>query len=194
MLLRPCLADNWGLNDKNELPAESSENRIIKWCSDTDENNSRYASANIKVSGFHPCGLIVSSDVCDGENNKILGTPKSGIFKQCSPSQSREEKKTKTNQGLSYTELKELKAAMKKAAKKQNSDPEIQLQILTDQLLAYFMGEDKDKKLQNLSNPEELKKLTQSFVEKLEQALPMLDPQSKKLIEPLLKNLKQGKY
>jgi hypothetical protein len=196
--------DNWSINEKLELPPEQSENRIIKWCDNETGKNIRFSSANIEIKGYHPCGAIVSTDTCDENNNKILGNPKSGIFKSCEKNQNNYQDNSegqssngqKSYTGLNHSELKELKFAMKKAAEKQNSSPEVQLQILADQLLANFF-DNSDKNNQNLSkllNTTDPQKMMDSMISKLEKSLPLLDQDTRKLVEPLLKNLKKGKY
>lgn len=199
LLAGPCFADNWSINNKNEHPPEVDENRIIKWCDDVTGKNIRYSSANIKISGYHPCGNIVSSNTCDAENNKILGNPKTGIFKECGPSSIKNSPSSSSSSSiepLSHKELKDLKSAMKKAADTHNSDPEVQLQILTDKLLANFMGNSgsNEKDLSKLINVNDTQKIMEELMSKLEKSLPQLDPQTKKLVEPLLKNFKKTKY
>lgn len=193
---RVCIADdNWSINEKSELPPVSDENRIIKWCDDKTNKHIRFSSANIAIKGYHPCGTIVNTETCDAEGNKILGKPKSGIFKSCekkSAGQSSSNQEDPANPGLSHSELKELKHAMKEAAEIQNSDPEVQLQILADQLLASFTGGDKD--LMNLANTRDPQKLMDTMTSRLEKSLPLLDEDTRKLVEPLLKNLKKAKY
>ena len=195
----PCYAENWGMNGKNELPPASNENRIIKWCDDQRGENIRFSSANIKVKGYHPCGSIVSSSRCDGEGNKVLGNPKSGIFTDCKDKKndsviSQPSDSNSSVKPLSHSELSQLKSVMKKAADKQNAEPEVALQMLADKLMATFMGAGQEKDLLKTLTSQDTQKMMQEFMSKLEKSLPQMDPESRKFVEPILKNFQKSKW
>lgn len=77
--------DGWGVDPKKEHPPVSSQNRIIRWCAN-EGSKERFASANLAVEGFHPCGELNTPVSCDPVGKRLIG--KNGqppeIYKDCS--------------------------------------------------------------------------------------------------------------
>lgn len=78
-LVTPCClptslhADQWAVGEAREHEPASPENRIIKWCNESS-NKTRYASANIKLAGWQPCGKLLASKTCDASGNRMIST------------------------------------------------------------------------------------------------------------------------
>jgi len=191
-------ADNWSFNNKKNLPAQKDENRIIKWCDKETGKKTRYASANVELAGYKPCGAIKSIDVCDANGNKFLGdVPKKGIFTQCSSGEIVKDGETIIgndttivfdNKGLSD---KELEREIKKVAKAHNSDPDIQMQMLADNVIKGFFGKD-NKDLMSLMDQKNRKELFKKFVPILENYIKILDQDTQKAIKPLIEHVKKN--
>lgn len=62
--------DSFALN-RPALPPSSAENRIIKWCADRG-THTRYASANIQLRGYTPCGEVKTAMSCDSVGNRMI--------------------------------------------------------------------------------------------------------------------------
>ncbi len=191
-------AENWSFNDKQNLPAQKDENRIIKWCDKETGKKTRYASANIELAGYKPCGAIKSIDVCDANGNKFLGdTPKKGIFTQCRSEEivSRETIKNDetiiSNNSSSGLSDRELEREIKKVAKAHNSDPDVQMQLLADNVIKGFFGKD-NKDLMGLMDQKNRKELFKKFVPILENYIKVLDKDTQKAITPLIEHVKKN--
>ena len=192
-----CHADNWSLNEKKALPAEKDENRIIKWCDKETGKKIRYASANIALAGYKPCGAIKSIDVCDENGNKFLGqVPKKGIFSKCSAPLIKDEIKTNTEEDLASEnfsedlDLNQLKKEIKKVEEIHNSDPEVKMQILADNLMKGFFGKG-NKNLADLLDKKKQKEMFKQFVPMLESYMKLLDKDTQDAIKPLIEHIKK---
>ena len=62
--------DSFALN-RPALPPSSAENRIIKWCADVG-THVRYASANIQLKNYSPCGEVKTAMSCDAVGNRMI--------------------------------------------------------------------------------------------------------------------------
>ncbi len=63
--------DTFALN-RPTLPPSSAENRIIKWCAESG-THTRYASANIQLKGYAPCGEVKTAvRTCDAVGNRMI--------------------------------------------------------------------------------------------------------------------------
>ena len=62
--------DSFALN-RPALPPSSAENRIIKWCAEKG-THTRYASANIQLKGYSPCGEVKTAMSCDAVGNRMI--------------------------------------------------------------------------------------------------------------------------
>jgi len=68
----PCLAENeWTVEGNQDLPPTNPENRIIKWCK-LDGSHVRFASANLKLKGYEPCGKLTSHTSCDAGGTRMI--------------------------------------------------------------------------------------------------------------------------
>ncbi len=68
----PASAEDWTSNQGRVLPPTSAENRIVKWC-EKDGDKVRYASANLEIKGFAPCGTVATAANCDATGNRYIG-------------------------------------------------------------------------------------------------------------------------
>ena len=201
-----CHADNWSINQKKALPGEKDENRIIKWCDKETGKKVRYASANIALKGYEPCGSIKSVDVCDENGNKFLGqVPKKGIFSQCNAPLVKEQEVNDqsetdftntegTNSKESFSDddisLNELKREIKKVEEIHNSDPEVKMQILADNLMKGIFGKG-NKNLADLLDKKKQKEMFKQFVPILESYMQLLDKDTQKAVKPLIEHVKK---
>lgn len=78
-VLVPCFAglstavaadEEWSL-DGQQYPPTPPENRIIRWCS-ADGAKERFASANIRLDGYEPCGQLRAHATCDAAGTKLF--------------------------------------------------------------------------------------------------------------------------
>jgi len=68
-----CLAEeNWTSDSDKQSPAPRNEDRIIRWCS-SDGKAVRFASANIEIQGYQPCGELNVPINCDAGGTRIIG-------------------------------------------------------------------------------------------------------------------------
>ena len=193
MLLIPftAFADSWSLDSDKEHPPESDENRIIKWCNE-DGTHTRYASANLKIKGYQPCGSVTSVVTCDASGTRMIGgngEKRPRGHRDCSIgprlvvlSYSDEDTIDKTYQAqpdekieaLTPEEEKKLQEEFKDAQKKHQESQEKQMQAMTNQLLQQLglAGNAPGKK------PSNEKKLGEIFKN--------LDPQSRKRVKKML--------
>lgn len=68
-------AEQWSLAEDREHAPAAQRNRIIKWCK-LDGSHERYASANIRLKGYEPCGTISVPVTCDASGKRMIGTDK----------------------------------------------------------------------------------------------------------------------
>lgn len=68
---RDAIADNFAI-EGHDYSGTSAENRIIRWCS-SDDSKIRFASANITIAGFRPCGELKTRVTCDAVGNRLIG-------------------------------------------------------------------------------------------------------------------------
>lgn len=62
--------DEWSI-DGTQYPPTPPENRIIRWCS-ADGTKERFASANIQLKGYEPCGQLRARATCDAAGTKLF--------------------------------------------------------------------------------------------------------------------------
>lgn len=72
-------ADDWDTNTGQDLPPIPEENRIIKWCK-KDGNGVRYASANLEIPGYEPCGKLEVEMTCDAGGGRHIGSAVAGQY------------------------------------------------------------------------------------------------------------------
>ncbi len=68
------VTDAWTVDISKQHPPLGQENRIIKWCAD-DSDGVRYASANIELKGYHPCGELHTTMQCDPSGARMINPP-----------------------------------------------------------------------------------------------------------------------
>jgi hypothetical protein len=153
-----CSADSehWTTDVKNEHPAPSVENRIIRWCSDSNSAE-RYASANIDIAGFHPCGEIKTAVTCDPSGRRMISKNNTAVpyaFKDCDigerisvvrtdgwlPEKVNAAEPTAAVPPLSADERRNLTHDVKRVEQGQSEDLEIQLQKIMDTLLSGMLS------------------------------------------------------
>lgn len=76
--------EQWSEDATREHRPEAAENRIIRWCSD-DGSHQRYASANLNIAGYRPCGELAIPVACDpGGKRMITKEPMPAAYRDCS--------------------------------------------------------------------------------------------------------------
>lgn len=194
--------DLWSKDSSKEHDPPSSENRIVKWCSDEGQHV-RYASANITLSGYHPCGTLGIHKTCDPSGNRFFGKADDSrpyAHQDCAVGPrivivnhgkkdiidtSAVPKEGEEIGSLTDDEQQALKEEMDKAAKVHSQhDPVVEMQKLIGLLQAGLFptrpGNDKQQQ-QIIDAQKELQKILKSF-----------DPQTKKVLESFL-NINQPK-
>lgn len=63
--------DAWTVDITKQHPPISQENRIIKWCAESGDGV-RYASANIELKGYKPCGELKTAMQCDPAGARMI--------------------------------------------------------------------------------------------------------------------------
>ncbi|MDD2943248.1 MAG: hypothetical protein PHC51_09820 [bacterium] len=79
--------DSFNVQRSSGYTGEEPENAIIKWCSDRDSTKIRYASANIDLAGWSPCGEIETLAYCDASGGRRYFSPESEVphgYRLCS--------------------------------------------------------------------------------------------------------------
>lgn len=167
--LLPCLAvsmlflateafgDQWSLSSELEHPPVRAENRIIKWC-DEESGHERWASANIKLKGYTPCGKLASVSTCDASGKRMIAGNEvarpndhrdCGIGPRILIVNHDEEDTIDTSHAatdpadispLSSKERQDLKREFSEAKKLQSNDPMMQMQKMADMLLQQLLG------------------------------------------------------
>ncbi len=184
-----ALADQWSLSGDLEHPPAQPNNRIIKWCAD-DSDHERWASANIKLKGYAPCGKLSSVSTCGASGQRLIGSTDAkrpndhrdcGVGPRILIINHDEEDTIDTSNvaespeditPLSSKEQQDLKREFKLAKKQQDSDPMMQMQKMADLLLQQLlMGNGQKPK-----SDRELNKM-----------LKHVDPKTRKAIKQLLK-------
>ncbi len=147
-------ADGWGIDPAKEHPPASSQNRIIRWCS-ADGKKERFASANLAVEGFQPCGELNTPVACDPVGQRMIGkSEKPPIYKDCSVGPRIVVHKAdgiKIGSAalageplgpLSPDEQAALKRDVKSAEKDQSTDTQMQLEKMVDGILQSMLVAD----------------------------------------------------
>lgn len=148
---QPQVEDRWSQNGVAEHEATSKENRIIKWCK-PDGSKARFASANLKIKGYEPCGKLEAVSSCDAVGNRLIsknskrpidhkdcGTgPRIVVISHSQP----DDGQSGDVEPMTAAENRQLTAEMRAAEKQQENDPEIQLQKAVNQLLTNLLGVD----------------------------------------------------
>src|SRR5262249_32183905 len=151
-----ALAEEWSADGVGEYPPDAPADRIIKWCS-ADGSRVRYASANLKIRGFEPCGKLQTTATCDASGTRLISKddnrpeghldcsvgPRIMIVNRGSAEtvdQSNMVQSTEEIAPLDPDEQASLGREMKNAEKAQARDPLIQMQLLTTGLLQGLIG------------------------------------------------------
>ncbi|MFN8392190.1 MAG: hypothetical protein U0136_17995 [Bdellovibrionota bacterium] len=68
-----CIAESeqWTEQASNQHPAVGAHNRIIRWCS-SEGKPERFASANISLKGYQPCGELQTPISCDPSGRRYI--------------------------------------------------------------------------------------------------------------------------
>lgn len=64
-------ADSWTLSGDGQYAPTNPEDIIIKWC-ETNGERTRYASANLNIKGYEPCGKLQTAATCDAGGERII--------------------------------------------------------------------------------------------------------------------------
>ena len=190
-------ADEWtSETNKQHLPG-SPENRIIKWCS-TDGTKVRYASANLKIKEFEPCGTVNTTATCDPSGNRFISKdserPPAHLDCAVGPriyvvAHHKDEQVDTSSLALSAEQLnalapderESLKRDLQQIEKDQEHDPSMQLQQSLAGLLQGYFG--KSAGINSRSKSRAAKAPPQDPVNQL---LDQLSPDSRKQLEGLL--------
>lgn len=186
-------ADNWTTEASQEHAPQSPENRIIKWCNE-DDSHVRYASANLKIKGYVPCGKLSVSATCDATGNRMISKDnerphghldcsvgprifimrhsEGDIIDTSAVPEDGEEIKP-----LSYQEKKALKEEMEQASKSQRNNPGQQLQNLVENMIKTMLS----------SNPRKQNSRQQRKAKKqVDEALKSMDPHTREALQKFL--------
>ena len=199
-------AEEWSADGVGQYPPDAASDRIIKWCS-TDGVRVRYASANLKIKGYEPCGKLETTATCDASGTRLLSKddtrPKGHLDCSVGPrimivnrgeadtvDQSNMVQPTDTVPPLSAEEQTSLNSEMQRAAKAQQQDPAIQLQIMTNALLQSILGgQTPTQQSRNTSYSRRNKannRLATDQKRMLEETLRNVDPQTRKMLQQML--------
>jgi len=82
---RTGFADEWSVDEATQLPPTAPENRIIKWCQ-LEGDGVRYASSNLNIPGYKPCGKLAVTMNCDSTGRRYIGEEISSgyTYRDCS--------------------------------------------------------------------------------------------------------------
>lgn len=187
------LADEWSQVDGKEHSPDSAPNRIIKWCSE-DGTKTRYASANLQIKNFKPCGVLNIEKSCDASGNRLISNtsdrprdhrdcdlgPRIMVIRHGEDDiidASNLAKPSSTPAALTPEEQQALKEELEKASKAQAQyDPLAQLQQFFGIMMRSTNGEASAKDRKEL---EQAKK-------QLNQALPQMDPVTRRAVQQFL--------
>jgi len=201
----PALAaDQWSYQEHTQDDPTPPRDRIIKWCNDSGQV--RYASANIKLKEYKPCGKIDTTATCDPSGNRFIGgndSKKPYTYKNCNIGKRIEitnykREDTDTPEGvttsspndpikpLSPSEEEQLRKDMKKA-KQQHShnDPTAQVQQLIQGLMGNLLDPNSNKgSTRNLKSKRKPSRGQQQQMVK--GLLDQLDPKSRQAVEQFM--------
>lgn len=160
-------ADGWATDSSKEHPAPSAENRIIRWCS-TDGKQERFASANIDLTGYAPCGELSTPIYCDASGRRMIGgSNHPPVYKDCSVGPrivvertdgieiDREALESEPPTTMGSEESRMLKKEVRAVANEQEKDPEIQVQRMLDGVIGNLLSvipKQTDNKSSGLNN------------------------------------------
>lgn len=80
-------SDSFNVQRSSGYAGDEPENAIIKWCSDRDSSRVRYASANIDLAGWSPCGEVKTLAYCDASGGRRYLLPDAEVpygYRPCS--------------------------------------------------------------------------------------------------------------
>ena len=190
-------ADEWSLENGKEFPPEQPENRIIKWCSE-DGKKTRYASANLKIKGFKPCGRVSTSKTCDAGGNRLIGKGKDlpRDHKDCSVERifivnyGEDDTVDRTNmvkpdedvKPLSEDELAALQREVKNAKKKHKS-PQAQMQSIMN---AFSRSMSQNNRNKSKQRRRQSKRERERMLKSIEEMLKGYDPSIQKAVKELM--------
>ena len=200
-----ALSDEWSQGETEELPARSPENRIIKWCQ-KDGSHQRYASANLRLKGYEPCGKLKAFMTCDAGGNRMFGSdenrPKGHLDCGIGPrimiinydeddvvDKSAMASSTDQIKELSTAERKNMKDELARLKKQQQMAPQeaaAQLQAVIDALTKYLAAQ-QGGGLAGARAGAGKKKGARELEKELTKILEGLDPQTKKRVKRVLK-------
>ena len=151
----------WSLEASKEHPGIDSENRIIRWCSD-DQTKSRYASANIQLKGYQPCGELNIPVNCDPSGQRLISKDANlpYAYKDCGVGpriqmrrSAHEEIHSETPDTsvdpLSSREKSDLAKDVKGIEQAQGQDLEMQLQKMLDGIMGQMINQVSSMKISN---------------------------------------------
>ncbi len=188
-LATPCLAEQWSLSAELEHPPARPENRIIKWCNE-ESGHERWASANIKLQGYQPCGKLSSVSTCDAGGKRMIAgndAARPNDHRDCGVGPriliiNHDESDTIDTSHvasdpadvtpLSSKERQDLKRDFAQAQNLQDKDPMMQMQKMADMFLQQLLGG-------SARDPKGSKQL--------DQMLKHVDPKTRDSIKQLLK-------
>ena len=168
--------DEWSTEAKKQHAPENPRNRIIKWCS-LDGTKSRWASANLEIKGYEPCGTLQAATTCDAGGNRMIGKTDERPYthRDCGVGERiviirhdppdtdtgntladyAEEALGKPELALSAEESRKLEREIKDAEKELEGSLDYQLQKIGDQLLQQFLSPTGSKKKTKLSQKDQ---------------------------------------
>ncbi len=199
--------DAWTTDAGKQHPAASAENRIIRWCNEAGTHE-RFASANIEIKGYHPCGELAMPVSCDPSGTRMIG--KSGetpyAFKDCAvgprikierhgPVITENYQDPLSPDGedpgdpLSTIERSDLAREMKKAKDQQAQSLDVQLQRALDQMMQQLLSIDGYDVLSGQKTARRAPSKQRRFNEKqIDELIRYVDPQYQRQLEKILRS------
>lgn len=147
-------AEQWTEDSSKQHPPEAAANRIIKWCADKGSKE-RFASSNLELKGYHPCGELKTEVACDPSGKRMIAKNPADFpyaYKDCS-SQPRIILKnypekvevgsmpTAEPEPMNASEQAELRSSLEELKHRQDGSPEVQLEQAMNQLLLGLVQE-----------------------------------------------------
>jgi hypothetical protein len=203
--VRAALSEQWSIENDKQHPPVAASNRIIKWCQDKG-NKTRYASANLKIKGFSPCGAISPSITCDPSGNRMIGSgerprahkdcavgPRIVIINHDSSDIVDTQNLASSSEDikpLSSKERSDFSRALKESQRKQNQQYVDQMREVTKLLMSGLLGVDSSPyTFNNTKRPKskyERRREQRKAKKQLKEMLKQLDPASRKALEGML--------
>lgn len=191
---------------------DGAENRIIKWCQEGG-SHIRYASANIKLAGYRPCGGLETSAACDASGNRLIGKSpdKAYGYRDCgtprifisnyseddvvdTSNAFRPEDEKDQVEPLSSRERQDLERAFKEI--KTEQDPALALQAQISQVIQHIFSQmgavpsgngNSGSRSKQFKEPQFKNQNQQELRRRLEELLKGMDPQTRRSVEQMLR-------